>query len=323
MPLEVLLGKPPKMSRDVATQVCDGEAFDTSEISLDDAAMRILSLPTVADKGFLITIGDRSVTGLVARDQMVGPWQVPVANCAVTAASFDTYAGEAMAMGERSPIALLNFGASARMSVAEAITNIASAHIGDISQIQMSANWMSAAGHPGEDAGLFEAVKAIGEELCPALGITIPVGKDSMSMKTQWNEEGEDKSVTAPLSLIMTAFAPVLDVRNTLTPQLLTDKGDTSLVLIDLGAGQNRLGGSALAQVYKQLGDVTPDLDNPALLKGFFTAIQALLSDAKLLAYHDRSDGGLFTTVTEMAFAGNTGVDIELSGWRCYRAVIQ
>ena len=313
MPLEVLLGKPPKMSRDVTTQVCNGEALDTSDISLDDAAMRILSLPTVADKGFLITIGDRSVTGLVARDQMVGPWQVPVANCAVTAASFDTYAGEAMAMGERSPIALLNFGASARMSVAEAITNIASADIGDISQIQMSANWMSAANHPGEDAGLFEAVKAIGEELCPALGITIPVGKDSMSMKTQWNEEGEDKSVTAPLSLIMTAFAPVLDVRTTLTPQLLTNKGDTSLVLIDLGAGQNRLGGSALAQVYKQLGDVTPDLDNPALLKGFFTAIQALLSDAKLLAYHDRSDGGLFTTVTEMAFAGNTGIDIELA----------
>jgi len=313
MPLEVLLGKPPKMSRNVTTQVCSGEALDTSDISLDDAAMRILSLPTVADKGFLITIGDRSVTGLVARDQMVGPWQVPVANCAVTAASFDTYAGEAMAMGERSPIALLNFGASARMSVAEAITNIASADIGDISQIQMSANWMSAANHPGEDAGLFEAVKAIGEELCPALGITIPVGKDSMSMKTQWNEEGEDKSVTAPLSLIMTAFAPVLDVRTTLTPQLLTNKGDTSLVLIDLGAGQNRLGGSALAQVYKQLGDVTPDLDNPALLKGFFTAIQALLSDAKLLAYHDRSDGGLFTTVTEMAFAGNTGVDIELA----------
>jgi len=312
MPLDVLLGKPPKMSRDVQTQVCSGEVFDTSDISLDDAAMRILSLPTVADKGFLITIGDRTVTGLVARDQMVGPWQVPVANCAVTAASFDTYAGEAMAMGERSPIALLNFGASARMSVAESITNIASAHIGDISQLQMSANWMSAAGHPGEDAGLFEAVKAIGEELCPALGITIPVGKDSMSMKTQWNEDGEEKSVTAPLSLVMTAFAPVLDVRNTLTPQLLTDKGDSRLLLIDLGAGQNRLGGSALAQVYKQLGDVTPDLDSPQLLKGFFTAIQTLLNDGKLLAYHDRSDGGLFTTFTEMAFAGNTGVDISL-----------
>ena len=313
MPLDVLLGKPPKMSRDVTTQVASGEKFDTSDITLDDAAMRILSLPTVADKGFLITIGDRTVTGLVARDQMVGPWQVPVANCAVTAASFDTYAGEAMAMGERSPVALLNFGASARLSVAESITNIASAHIGDISQIQMSANWMSAAGHPGEDAGLFEAVKAIGEELCPALGITIPVGKDSMSMKTQWQDNGEDKSVTAPLSLVMTAFAPVLDVRETLTPQLLTDQGDSRLLLIDLGQGKNRLGGSALAQVYKQLGDVTPDLDNPELLKGFFSAIQTLLKEGKLLAYHDRSDGGLFTTITEMAFAGNTGLDIDLA----------
>ena len=312
MPLDVLLGKPPKMSRDVKTQVAEGQAFNTSNIEIDDAVMRVLSLPTVADKGFLITIGDRTVTGLVARDQMVGPWQVPVANCAVTAASFDTYAGEAMAMGERSPIALLNFGASARMSVAESITNIASAHIGDISQLQMSANWMSAAGHPGEDAGLYEAVKAVGEELCPALGITIPVGKDSMSMKTQWNEDGEDKSVTAPLSLVMTAFAPVLDVRSTLTPQLMTDQGDTRLLAIDLGNGQNRLGGSALAQVYKQLGDVTPDVDSPALLKGFFTAIQALLADGKLLAYHDRSDGGLLTTFTEMAFAGNTGLDINL-----------
>ncbi|MGB1298803.1 MAG: phosphoribosylformylglycinamidine synthase, partial [Psychrobium sp.] len=313
MPLDVLLGKPPKMSRDVTTQNAKGEALATDDISLDDAVMRVLSLPTVADKGFLITIGDRTVTGLVARDQMVGPWQVPVANCAVTAASFDTYGGEAMAMGERSPIALLNFGASARMSVAEAITNIASTQIGDISQIQMSANWMSAAGHPGEDAGLYEAVKAVGEELCPALGITIPVGKDSMSMKTKWQENGEDKSVTAPLSLIMTAFAPVADVRNTLTPQLITDEGDTQLLLIDLGNGQARLGGSVLAQVYKQLGDVTPDVDSPELLKGFFTAIQTLLADGKLLSYHDRSDGGLFATLTEMAFAGNTGLDINLS----------
>ncbi|MCG7531786.1 phosphoribosylformylglycinamidine synthase [Psychrobium sp. MM17-31] len=312
MPLDVLLGKPPKMSRDVKTQTAKGEALATDDISLDDAVMRVLSLPTVADKGFLITIGDRTVTGLVARDQMVGPWQVPVANCAVTAASFDTYGGEAMAMGERSPIALLNFGASARMSVAEAITNIASTHIGDISQIQMSANWMSAAGHPGEDAGLYEAVKAVGEELCPALGITIPVGKDSMSMKTKWQENGEDKSVTAPMSLIMTAFAPVADIRNTLTPQLITDEGETQLLLIDLGNGQARLGGSVLAQVYKQLGDVTPDVDNPELLKGFFTAIQTLLAEGKLLSYHDRSDGGLFTTLTEMAFAGNTGLDINL-----------
>ena len=314
MPLDVLLGKPPKMSRDVKTQVVKGNELDFSDVSVDDAVIRVLSLPTVADKGFLITIGDRTVTGLVARDQMVGPWQVPVANVAVTAASYDTYAGEAMAMGERTPLALINFGASARMAVAESLTNIASAEIGAISQVQMSANWMSAAGHPGEDAGLYEAVKAIGEELCPALGITIPVGKDSMSMKTQWNEDGEDKSVTAPLSLIMTAFAPVTDVRTTLTPQLRTDKGDTSLVLIDLGAGQNRLGGSALAQVYKQLGNQTPDLDSPALLKGMFDSIQTLLAQGKLLAYHDRSDGGLFTTATEMAFAGNTGLDLTLSG---------
>ncbi|PKF57558.1 phosphoribosylformylglycinamidine synthase [Alteromonadales bacterium alter-6D02] len=312
MPLDVLLGKPPKMSRDVVTQVVDGDSLAFDDVSIDDAAIRVLSLPTVADKGFLITIGDRTVTGLVARDQMVGPWQVPVANCAVTAASYDTYAGEAMAMGERSPIALLNFAASARMSVAESLTNIASAQIGEISQVQMSANWMSAAGHPGEDAGLFEAVKAIGEELCPALGITIPVGKDSMSMKTQWQQDGEDKTVTAPLSLVMTAFAPVTDVRTTLTPQLRTDKGATRLILIDLGAGQNRLGGSALAQVYKQLGNETPDLDSPELLKGLFDSVQALLADGKLLAYHDRSDGGLFTTATEMAFAGNTGVSLSL-----------
>ncbi|MDP2560571.1 phosphoribosylformylglycinamidine synthase [Psychrobium sp. 1_MG-2023] len=312
MPLDVLLGKPPKMSRDVVTQVVDGDSLAFDDVSIDDAAIRVLSLPTVADKGFLITIGDRTVTGLVARDQMVGPWQVPVANCAVTAASYDTYAGEAMAMGERSPIALLNFAASARMSVAESLTNIASAQIGEISQVQMSANWMSAAGHPGEDAGLFEAVKAIGEELCPTLGITIPVGKDSMSMKTQWQQDGEDKTVTAPLSLVMTAFAPVTDVRTTLTPQLRTDKGATRLILIDLGAGQNRLGGSALAQVYKQLGNETPDLDSPELLKGLFDSVQALLADGKLLAYHDRSDGGLFTTATEMAFAGNTGVSLSL-----------
>ncbi|NRA82918.1 MAG: phosphoribosylformylglycinamidine synthase, partial [Gammaproteobacteria bacterium] len=313
MPLDVLLGKPPKMHRDATTQVVSGTELDLSDVSIDDAVSRILSLPTVADKGFLITIGDRSVTGLVARDQMVGPWQVPVANCAVTAASYDTYAGEAMAMGERSPIALLNFGASARMAVAESITNIASAQIGELSQLQMSANWMSAAGHPGEDAGLYEAVKAIGEELCPALGITIPVGKDSMSMKTQWQQDGEEKTVTSPLTLVMTAFAVVTDIRNTLTPQLRTDQGETKLLLIDLGAGQNRLGGSALAQVYNQLGKDTPDVDSPALLKGMFDAIQTLLAQGKLLAYHDRSDGGLLTTVTEMAFAGNTGVKLELA----------
>ena len=314
MPLDVLLGKPPKMHRDVTSQQAQGQPLALDGVTVSDAAKRILQLPTVADKGFLITIGDRTVTGLVARDQMVGPWQVPVANCAVTAASYDTYAGEAMAMGERTPLALLNYGASARMAVAESLTNIACSQIGDLKQVKLSANWMAAAGHPGEDAGLYEAVKAVGEELCPALGLTIPVGKDSMSMKTQWQDEGEDKTVTAPLSLVITAFAKVSDIRATVTPQLRTDQGDTDLLLIDLGAGQNRLGGSALAQVYQQLGETTPDVDSPELLKGFFNGIQALLADGKLLAYHDRSDGGLLATLVEMAFAGNTGIDVELGG---------
>ncbi|MEC8206526.1 MAG: phosphoribosylformylglycinamidine synthase subunit PurQ, partial [Pseudomonadota bacterium] len=249
-----------------------------------------------------------------ARDQMVGPWQVPVANCAVTAAAFDTYHGEAMSLGERTPAALLNYGASARLAVAESLTNIACANIGGLENIKLSANWMAAAGHPGEDSGLYEAVKAVGEELCPALGLTIPVGKDSMSMKTQWDENGEQKSVTAPLSLIITAFGRVEDVRKTVTPQLRTDKGESSLLLVDLGAGQNRMGASSLAQVYKQLGDVTPDVDSPELLKGFYEAMQALVADNKLLAYHDRSDGGLFTTIAEMAFAGHTGVTVDLAG---------
>ena len=258
-----------------------------------DAAQRLLRLPTIAEKTFLITIGDRSVTGLVARDQMVGPWQVPVANCAVTAATYDTYHGEAMSLGERTPAALLNYGASARLAVAESLTNIAGANIGDLENIKLSANWMAAAGHPGEDAGLYEAVKAVGEELCPALGLTIPVGKDSMSMKTTWKNEDDttEQSVTSPLSLIITAFGRVDDVRKTVTPQLRTDKGETSLILVDLGAGKNRLGASSLAQVYKQLGDVTPDVDSPELLKGFYNAMQALVADSKLLAYHDRSDG--------------------------------
>ena len=312
LPLEVLLGKAPKMHRDVMTQKATGEALNFDGVTLDDAAKRLLRLPTIAEKTFLITIGDRTVTGLVARDQMVGPWQVPVADCAVTAAAFDTYHGEAMSLGERTPAALLNFGASARLAVAESLTNIAGADIGDLNNIKLSANWMSAAGHPGEDAGLYEAVKAIGEELCPALGLTIPVGKDSMSMKTQWEENGEKKAVTAPLSLIITAFGRVEDIRKTVTPQLRTDKGDSSLILLDLGAGQNRLGASSLAQVYKQLGDVTPDVDSPELLKGFFNAMQTLVAEQKLLAYHDKSDGGLFTTVAEMAFAGRVGVTIAI-----------
>ncbi|WP_240183177.1 phosphoribosylformylglycinamidine synthase, partial [Vibrio cholerae] len=261
-----------------------------------------------AEKTFLITIGDRSVTGLVARDQMVGPWQVPVANCAVTAASFDSYHGEAMSMGERTPVALLDFGASARLAVGEAITNIAATDIGELKRIKLSANWMSPAGHPGEDAGLYEAVKAVGEELCPALGITIPVGKDSMSMKTKWQENGEQKEVTSPLSLIITAFARVEDIRKTVTPQLRTDLGETSLILIDLGNGQNRLGATALAQVYKQLGDKPADVDNAAQLKGFFDAVQTLVRNDKLVAYHDKGDGGLLVTLAEMAFAGHCGI---------------
>ncbi|CAB0151558.1 Phosphoribosylformylglycinamidine synthase [Pseudidiomarina piscicola] len=312
LPLNVLLGKVPKMHRDVASQQATGKALNTSGIDLAEAAERLLRLPAIAEKTFLITIGDRSVTGLVARDQMVGPWQIPVADVAVTAASYDTYAGEAMAMGERTPLALLNYGASARIAVGEALTNIAAADIGDLKHIKLSANWMAAAGHPGEDAGLYEAVKAVGEELCPALGITIPVGKDSMSMKTQWQQNGEDKAVTAPLSLVITAFGRVQDVRRTVTPQLRTDKGPSQLLLVDLGHGQTRLGGSALAQVYRQLGDATPDVDDAKALKAFFEVTQRLVRDKKLLAYHDRSDGGLFVTVAEMAFAGHCGARVAL-----------
>ncbi|MDX1811819.1 MAG: phosphoribosylformylglycinamidine synthase, partial [Gammaproteobacteria bacterium] len=314
IPMEVLLGKPPKMLRDVKRVDFAKQAVDTSGIDLKDAAYRVLSLPTVADKTFLISIGDRSVTGLVARDQMVGPWQVPVADVAVTATHYNTYTGEAMAMGERTPAALLDHAASARMAVAESITNIAAAKIEKLQNIVLSANWMAPAGHPGEDAGLYAAVKAVGEELCPALGITIPVGKDSMSMKTVWQEGAENKSVTAPLSLICSAFAPVSDVRRTLTPELKTNTDDSSLLLIDLGRGQNRLGASCLAQVYKQLGDVVPDLDNAEDLKSFFSAIQDLNEEGLLLAYHDRSDGGLWATLVEMAFAGSAGLDVTLDG---------
>ncbi|MDG3087306.1 phosphoribosylformylglycinamidine synthase [Vibrio hannami] len=313
MPMDILLGKTPKMHRDVKSQKAESPAFDTTTVELDEAVDRVLRLPAVAEKTFLITIGDRSVTGLVARDQMVGPWQVPVANCAVTAASYDTYHGEAMSMGERTPVALLDFAASARLAVGESLTNIAATHIGDIKHIKLSANWMSPAGHPGEDAGLYEAVKAVGEELCPALGLTIPVGKDSMSMKTKWEENGEQKEVTSPLSLIITAFARVEDVRRTVTPQLRTDKGESSLVLVDLGNGKNRMGATALAQVYKQLGDKPADVDNAEQLKGFYDAMQALVNDDKLVAYHDKGDGGLFVTLAEMAFAGHCGVKADIS----------
>ena len=311
MELSVLLGKPPKMTREVAHINKTLPPFDMAGLDLNEAAYRVLRLPAVADKTFLISIGDRSVGGMTARDQMVGPWQVPVADVAVTLMGFQTYLGEAFAVGERTPLALLNPAAAARMTVGEAVTNIAAAAISDISEIKLSANWMAAAGHPGEDAGLFDAVHAVGMELCPQLGISIPVGKDSMSMKTTW-ESGGKKEVTAPLSLIISAFARVSDARKTLTPQLRTDCGETELILIDLGAGKNRLGGSALAQVYKQVGNVAPDVEDAEKLKGFFTAIQRLSRENRILAYHDRSDGGLFTTLCEMAFAGHVGITVNL-----------
>nr|WP_288453436.1 phosphoribosylformylglycinamidine synthase [uncultured Pseudomonas sp.] len=314
MPLEVLLGKPPRMHRSVTREAELGDDFDPSKLDINEAAERVLRHPAVASKSFLITIGDRTITGLVARDQMVGPWQVPVADVAVTATSFDVYTGEAMAMGERTPLALLDAPASGRMAIGETITNIAASHIEKLSDIKLSANWMSAAGHPGEDARLYDTVKAVGMELCPELGLTIPVGKDSMSMKTKWSEEGAEKSVTSPLSLIVTGFAPVADVRKTLTPELRMDKGETDLILIDLGRGQNRMGASILAQVYSKLGQQAPDVDDAEDLKAFFAVIQGLSADGHLLAYHDRSDGGLLVSVLEMAFAGHCGLNLQLDG---------
>ncbi|WP_151447702.1 phosphoribosylformylglycinamidine synthase [Lacisediminimonas profundi] len=312
MPMDVLLGKPPKMHRDVRHETRQLTPLDLTGIALEDAAERVLRLPTVADKSFLITIGDRTVGGHTVRDQMVGPWQVPVADCAVTTMALSGYEGEAMAMGERTPLAIINAPASGRMAVGEALTNIAAAPIADIGDIKLSANWMAACGQPGQDAALYDTVKAVGMELCPALGLSIPVGKDSLSMRTTWNDGEGDKSVTAPVSLIVSAFAPVPDVRSTLTPQLRTDAGETSLILIDLGRGKNRLGGSVLAQVMQQLGNEAPDIDQPQDLKAFFAVIQQLNQAGSLLAYHDRSDGGLFATLCEMVFAGHCGVSVNL-----------
>jgi phosphoribosylformylglycinamidine synthase len=312
MPMEVLLGKPPKMHRDVKRVERHLPPLDLTGMDLAEVAQRVLQLPTVADKSFLITIGDRTVGATTVRDQMVGPWQVPVADCAVTAMSFEGYRGEAMAMGERTPLAVINAAASGRMAVGEAITNIAAAPIADMSDIKLSANWMAACGQLGQDGALYDTVKAVGMELCPALGISIPVGKDSLSMRTTWKENGADKSVTAPVSLIVSAFAPVHDVRSSLTPQLRTDAGDTVLIVIDLGRGKNRMGASALSQVMQQIGDVTPDVDSPDDLKAFFAAIQQLGQQKKLLAYHDRSDGGLFASLCEMAFAGHCGLSVNL-----------
>lgn len=312
MPLEVLLGKAPRMHRSVTREAELGDDFDPSALDLTDSVERVLRHPAVASKSFLITIGDRTITGLVARDQMVGPWQVPVADVAVTATSFDVYSGEAMAMGERTPLALLDAQASGRMAIGETLTNMAASRIEKLSDIKLSANWMSAAGHPGEDARLYDAVKAVGMELCPELGLTIPVGKDSMSMKTRWEDEGREKTVTSPMSLIVTGFAPVTDIRKTLTPQLRMDKGETDLVLIDLGRGQNRMGASILAQTHGKLASQAPDVDDAEDLKAFFAVIQGLNADGHLLAYHDRSDGGLLTTALEMAFAGHCGLNLEL-----------
>jgi phosphoribosylformylglycinamidine synthase len=314
MPLAVLLGKPPRMHRDVRHVARVLEPLRLGAIDLQEAAYRVLQLPSVADKTFLVAIGDRSVGAMTARDQMVGPWQVPVADCAVTVLGYTTQRGEAMAIGERTPLALIDAPASGRMAVGEALTNIAAAAIEDIGSVKLSANWMCAAGHPGEDALLYDTVRAVAMELCPALGIAIPVGKDSMSMRTTWRDpaSGAAKAVTAPLSLIVSAFAPVSDVRRTLTPELRTDAGATELILIDLGGGRNRLGGSALAQVFAQLGDTAPDVDDPEKLKAFFAAIQSLAAAGQLLAYHDRSDGGLFATACEMAFAARTGVTLYL-----------
>ncbi|MGC3874933.1 phosphoribosylformylglycinamidine synthase [Halomonas sp. GXIMD04776] len=320
LPMSVLFGKPPKMQREFQRQRLEMPGADFDNLDLREALDRVLRLPAVGSKSFLITIGDRSITGLVARDQMVGPWQVPVADVAVTTASFDTHAGEAMALGERPPVALIDPAASARLAVAEAITNLAAAPIAKLGDVKLSANWMSAANHPGENQALFDAVQAVGMELCPALGIAIPVGKDSMSMRTAWQEgeselkdgEAESKAVTAPLSLNVTGFAPVTDALKTLTPQMRLDQDESDLILIDLGDSKNRLGGSALAQVYGQVGNECPDLDDAEDLKAFFTVIQGLNADDKLLAYHDRSDGGLLVTLLEMAFAGRGGLEIKL-----------
>ncbi len=314
MPLPILLGKAPKLHKNVQDRDRAQPGFDTAAIALDDAVNRILALPTVADKTFLITIADRSITGLVARDQMVGPWQVPVADVAVTATDYIHHTGEAMALGERSPLAILNPAASTRMSVAESLTNVLAADIADLTHIKLSANWMAAAGHAGEDAALYAGVQAVGMEFCPALGLTIPVGKDSLSMKTVWQDDaGEKKAVVSPLSLVVTAFAPVQDIRKTWTPELRADKGG-KLWLIDLGAGENRLGGSCLAQVYNQVGDVAPDI-SPEPMRKLFNLLRDARAQGLIAAYHDRSDGGLFATLAEMAFAGRTGLDVDMTAF--------
>mgnify|MGYP006134909463 FL=1 len=307
--MSLLFGSTPKTLKDVSSLPNNEKEFNNSTIKLNEAISRLLKLPTVASKNFLITIADRSVTGLIARDQMIGPWQVPVADCAISLADYSGYQGEAMSIGEKTPLSLINAAAAARMSIGEALTNLLSAYIEDISHINLSANWMCASGFPGEDAKLYEAVKAIGIELCPKLGLTIPVGKDSMSMKSTWNENGDEKSVTAPLSLIISAFSKIPDARLQITP-LLDTKIDSELFLIDLGLGRNRMGGSCLAQVYNQVGKTSPDLDDPILFAKFFSLINKFNKEKLISAYHDRSDGGVISTLFEMAFASHCGMKI-------------
>ncbi len=314
MPMEMLLGNPPKMMRDVGHVEAEQTRLDLSGIALEDAVMRVLRFPAVADKSFLIHIGDRTVGGLSVRDQLVGPWQVPVSDVAITATGFENVTGEAMAMGERTPLAVMNAPASGRMAVAEAVTNIAAAPISDISKIRLSANWMAAAGHPGEDANLFDTVKAVGDELCRELGIAIPVGKDSMSLRARWQEGEDEYQVVSPVSLIVSAFAPVTDVRRHLTPQLRATEEQSYLLLFDLGNGRNRLGGSCLAQAFNRPGGETPDLDDAESLKSLFAAIQELNERDMLLAYHDRSDGGLLAAAAEMMFASRLGMTLQLDG---------
>jgi phosphoribosylformylglycinamidine synthase len=311
MPMNVLLGKPPKMHRDVKTVVQAIQPIDLTGVDLQKSCIDVLSHPTVASKRFLITIGDRTVGGMTHRDQMVGPWQVPVADCAVTLADYQGFSGEAMSMGERTPLATINAAASGRMAVAEAITNLLAAPI-ELARVKLSANWMAACGEPGQEAALYETVKAVGMELCPALGVSIPVGKDSLSMRTVWSESGESKKVTSPVSLIVSAFATLPDVRGTLTPELNTVEADTTLILIDLGKGQMRMGGSMLAQSLNLEGGEVPDLDDAKDLVNLVSAINALRAQEHILAYHDRSDGGLFATACEMAFAGHVGVSLNI-----------
>jgi phosphoribosylformylglycinamidine synthase len=314
MPMEMLLGKPPKMIRDVARVEVPGMELDLDGIELEEAVNRVLRFPAVADKSFLIHIGDRTVGGLSARDQLIGPWQIPVSDVAITASGFAGRTGEAMAMGERTPLAALNAPASGRMAVGEAVTNIAAAAINKISDIRLSANWMAAAGHPGEDARLYETVKAVGAELCRELGIAIPVGKDSLSMRAQWTDKDGEHRVVAPVSLIVSAFAPVDDIRRHLTPQLRPLDERSHLLLLDIGEGANRLGGSCLAQAFGRHGGTTPDLDFPQRLMSYFKAIQALSEKGLIHAYHDRSDGGLLATVAEMMFAGRLGASLLVPG---------